>query len=204
MLNFGRDNTTNSSSLAGTINLSKGERVSLTKDNPNLDQIHVGLGWDVNSFGGNDFDLDVSVFMTGANGKVTNPKNFIFFNNLKSPCGSVQHTGDNLTGAGDGDDESLKVSLAKVPADVEKLVFTVSIYQAKARRQNFGQVSNAFIRIVDEKSGREILRYDLAEDFSLHCSVVVGELYRHNQEWKFNAIGNGIPDEIDGLVNMYM
>lgn len=207
MINFGRGNeptTPVGGSVASGISLVKGERVSLTKDNPNLDKIHVGLGWDVNASGGADFDLDASVFMLGASGKVENPKNFIFFNNLQSPDGSVKHTGDNLTGEGDGDDESLKVSLSRVPSDIQKLVFVVSIYQARQRRQNFGQVENAFIRIVDETTGAELRRFDLTEDYSHANSVIVGEIYRHNNEWKFNAVGNGVQDEIDGLVNRYM
>lgn len=186
------------------VSLVKGERVSLTKENGTLNQILVGLGWDVNQSGGADFDLDASVFMVGASGKVENDKHFVFFNNLKSPEGSIVHTGDNLTGDGDGDDESLKVILSKVPASVEKLIFTVTIYQAKQRRQNFGQVSNAFIRIVDETTGREIQRFDLTEDYSHANSIIAGEIYRHGTEWKFNAVGEGVVDEIDGLVSRYM
>lgn len=208
MINFGRGNEPSTpiggGSVPNGLSLVKGERVSLTKDNGNLNEIHVGLGWDVNQNGGVDFDLDASVFMLGAGEKVENQKNFVFFNNLQSPDGSVRHTGDNLTGQGDGDDESIKVSLSKVPANVQKLVFTVTIYQARQRRQNFGQVSNAFIRIVDESTGAELLRFDLTEDYSHASSVIVGEIYRHNNEWKFNAVGNGIQDEIDGLVSRYM
>jgi len=208
MFNLGRENTPSApvggGSVAQGLSLVKGERVSLTKGNGNLNEIHVGLGWDVNQTGGADFDLDASVFMLGASEKVENQLNFVFFNNLKSPDGSVRHTGDNLTGEGDGDDESIKVSLSKVPANVQKLVFTVTIYQARERRQNFGQVSNAFIRIVDESTGAELLRFDLTEDYSHANSVIVGEIYRHNNEWKFNAVGNGVQDEIDGLVSRYM
>lgn len=209
MINLGRNNgPTNSlgggSSLSSSLNLTKGERVSLVKGNANLDKIHVGLGWDVNTTGGADFDLDASVFMVGASGKVEKQKNFVFFNNLQSPCGSVVHTGDNLTGEGDGDDESIKVTLSKVPADVQKLIFTVSIYEAQNRRQNFGQVENAFIRIEDEATGHEFLRFDLTENYSNASSVIVGEIYRYNGEWKFNAVGNGVRDEIGGLVNRYM
>lgn len=188
---------------ATVINLSKGERVSLTKDNPNLDKIHVGLGWDVNSRSSEDFDLDASVYMLGSSGKIDKQLNFVYFNNLKSPCGSVIHTGDNRTGEGDGDDESIKVQLSKIPADIQKLVFTVTIYNARNRKQNFGQVNNAFIRVLDELSGKELLRYDLSEDYSVECSLVVAEIYRHGLEWKFNATGNGIQGEIDELCKMF-
>lgn len=185
------------------VNLSKGERVSLTKGNPNLDKIHIGLGWDVSSSVSEDFDLDASVYMLGANGKVSKQLNFVFFNNLTSPCGSVLHTGDNLTGSGDGDDEVIKVQLSKIPADVDKIVFTVTIYDAKNRRQNFGQVSNAYIRILDDSTDRVLLKYDLSEDYSSACSLVVGEIYRHGSEWKFNATGNGTQGEIDEICRMF-
>lgn len=173
------------------VSLVKGQKVSLTKGNPNLNKIHVGLGWDVNQFEGADFDLDASVFMVGENEKVPNTSYFIFYNQLSSPEGSVQHTGDNLTGEGDGDDESVKVELSKVPASIKKLVFTCTIHEAQLRRQNFGRVKNAFIRVVDEETGREVVRFDLSEDFSTETSIVVGEIYRHNGEWRFNAVGAG-------------
>lgn len=195
---FGRDNAQE------TVNLVKGERVSLVKKGGKLNEIHVGLGWDVNSMGGADFDLDASVFMVGKNGKTAHAKHFVFFNNLQSPEGSVRHDGDNLTGEGDGDDESVKVTLSKVPSEVEKLIFTVTIYEAKARRQNFGQVSNAFLRIVDESNGRELIHFDLTEDYSHTSSIVVGEIYRDGAEWKFVALGEGMQAEIDGLVSRYM
>lgn len=179
--------------------LTKGGRFSLTKDNPNLDLIHVGLGWDVNTTGGADFDLDASVFLLGANDKVEKQQDFIFFNNLVSVDGSVRHTGDNLTGQGDGDDESIKVQLKKIPQNVQKIAFAVAIYDAKNRGQNFGQVQNAFIRIVDEATGRELCRYDLTENFSMARSVIVGELYLHAGEWKFNAKGQPLDFEVDGL-----
>ena len=209
MLNLSRGNNGNTQNpgagvSAGAISLQKGQRVDLTKGNPSLDKIHVGLGWDVNEFHGAAFDLDASVFLVGKSGKIEDQKNFIFFNNLQSPNGAVKHTGDNLTGEGDGDDESIKVQLSAVPADVDKIIFTVSIYEAGRRSQNFGMVSNAFIRIVDEATGQEKLRFDLTEDFSMEQSVVVGELYRHGAEWKFNAVGRGIAGEIDQLVAMYM
>lgn len=174
------------------INLSKGQKVDLTKTNPGLKKVIVGLGWDVNAFdSGADFDLDAAAFMVGANGKCSTEKDFIFYGNLKHPSESVEHMGDNLTGEGDGDDEQIKIDLSKVPANIEKIAFTVTIYDAESRRQNFGQVSNAYIRIVDEVTNTEIIRFDLGEDFSIETAVVVGELYKHNGEWKFNAIGSG-------------
>ena len=186
------------------INLSKGQKVSLTKGNPGLKSIMVGLGWDVNAFDtGADFDLDASVFLCGANGKCPTEKEFIFYGNLKHPSESVEHMGDNLTGGGEGDDEQIMIDLTKVPANIEKIAFTVTIYEADARRQNFGQVSNAFIRIVDQSNGQELIRYDLGEDFSIETAVVVGELYKHNAEWKFNAIGSGFQGGLAALCGHY-
>lgn len=186
------------------INLSKGQKVDLTKGNPGLKKIMVGLGWDVNQFdSGSAFDLDAAAFMTGANGKCPTEKEFVFYGNLEHASGSVKHMGDNLTGDGDGDDEQILVDLTTVPADVEKVAFTVTIYDADARHQNFGQVSNAFIRIVDETTGQELIRYDLGEDFSIETAVVVGELYRYNGEWKFNAIGSGFQGGLAALCGHY-
>lgn len=208
-LNFGRPSgtpTTQTTPTNGAMtppNLRKGERVSLTKDNPNLDKIHVGLGWDVNQYGTGDYDLDASVFMLGANDKIQDIRHFVFFNNLQSPEGAIKHTGDNRTGDGDGDDESIKVQLSKVPTSVEKIVFVVTIYDAMARRQNFGQIENAFIRIDDESTGGTLLKYDLTEDYSSASSVIVGEIYRHGAEWKFNAKGEGLKDEIEGVCRKY-
>ena len=174
------------------INLAKGQKVDLTKGNPGLKNIMVGLGWDVNAFdSGADFDLDAAAFMCGSNGKCPTEKEFIFYGNLEHASGALKHMGDNLTGEGEGDDEQIQVDLTKIPANIEKVAFTVTIYEAEARRQNFGQVSNAFIRIVDEATNQELIRYDLGEDFSIETAVVVGELYRNNGEWKFNAIGRG-------------
>jgi len=174
------------------INLQKGQKVSLTKGNPGLTRVVVGLGWDVNQFDtGGDFDLDAAAFLVTDSGKVSAPSDFVFYGNLTHPSGSVQHMGDNLTGAGDGDDEQIKVNLAAVPANISKIVFTVTIYEAETRRQNFGQVNNAFIRIYNEDTGAEMLRYDLGEDFSIETAAIFGELYRHGGEWKFNAIGSG-------------
>lgn len=182
------------------INLSKGQKIDLTKTNPGLKNVLAGLGWDTNKYdGGKDFDLDTSVFMTGASGKVENEKNFVFYNNPQDPAGSVVYGGDNRTGAGDGDDETLKIDLSKVPADVQKISFTVTIHEAKERGQNFGQVSNAYIRIVNDENGEELIRYDLGEDFSVETAIVVAELYRHNGEWKFAAVGAGFEDGLAGL-----
>ena len=174
------------------ISLFKGQKIDLTKDNPNLSRILVGLGWDVNKYdGGSDFDLDAAAFLLGENGKVTSDADFVFYNNLRHSSGSVTHTGDNLTGEGEGDDELIKVDLTKVPENIHKIAFTVTIYDANERRQNFGQVSNAYIHIIDETNKRELLRYDLGEDFSTETALVVGELYRHGGEWKFSATGSG-------------
>lgn len=186
------------------VNLSKGQKVSLTKGNPGLSKIVVGLGWDTNKYdGGYDFDLDAAAFLLGANGKVTNDADFIFYGNLKHASGAVEHMGDNLTGDGDGDDEQIKVNLAAVPANVDKIGFTVTIYDSDVRKQNFGQVSNAYIRIFDEVSNTELIRYDLGEDFSVETAVVVGELYRNNGEWKFNAIGSGFQGGLYALCKNY-
>lgn len=182
------------------INLSKGQKVDLTKGNPGLKRIMVGLGWDVNAFdSGADFDLDAAAFMVGANGKCPTEQEFIYYHNLTHPSEALKHMGDNLTGEGEGDDEQIEVDLDKIPANIEKVAFTVTIYDADTRRQNFGQVSNAFIRIVDETTNTELIRYDLGEDFSIETAVVVGELYRHNGEWKFNAIGSGFQGGLAAL-----
>lgn len=186
------------------INLQKGQKVDLTKGNPKLNNLLVGLGWDVNQYDGSaDFDLDAAVFMLGANGRVPTQDEFIFYGNLLHKSESVQHMGDNLTGAGEGDDEQIRVNLSSVPASVEKIAFTVTIYESEARRQNFGQVSNAFIRIVNEENNQELIRYDLGEDFSIETAVVVGELYRHNGDWKFNAIGSGFQGGLAALCGHY-
>lgn len=187
-----------------TINLSKGQKIDLTKTNPGLTKVVVGLGWDTNKYsGGGDFDLDASVFLVGEGGKSRGPEDFIFYNNLVGAGGAVTHTGDNLTGEGEGDDEQVIVDLPNVPADVHKISFTVTIHEAESRGQNFGQVSNAFIRIVNENSNEELIRYDLGEDFSIETALVVGELYRHGNEWKFNAIGSGYQGGLAALVNDY-
>ncbi|GAA3718619.1 TerD family protein [Streptomyces sp. NPDC047002] len=181
------------------VSLSKGGNVSLTKAAPNLTAVTVGLGWDVRTTTGQDFDLDASALLTNAEGKVTQDANFVFFNNLKSPDGSVEHTGDNLTGEGEGDDEQIKVNLTTVPADVEKIVFPVSIYDAETRQQSFGQVRNAFIRVVNQADNNELARYDLTEDASTETAMVFGELYRNGAEWKFRAIGQGYASGLRGI-----
>lgn len=186
------------------INLSKGQKVDLTKGNPSLKNIMVGLGWDINAFdSGCDFDLDAAAFMCGANGKCPTEKEFIFYGNLAHASEAVKHMGDNRTGSGDGDDEQILVDLTKIPANVERIAFTATIYEADERRQNFGQVSNAYIRIVDEVTGEELIRYDLGEDFSIETAVVVGELYKHNGNWKFNAIGSGFQGGLAALCGHY-
>ena len=186
------------------ISLSKGQKVDLTKSNPGLTNITVGVGWDTNKYdGGKDFDLDSSIFLLNAAGICGNEKDFIFFNNLEGGNGSVVHTGDNLTGEGDGDDEQVKVSLANVPTTVERIAFAITIHDAEQRSQNFGQVSNSYVRIVNDANGEELIRYDLGEDFSIETAVVVGELYRHGSEWKFNAIGSGYQGGLASLVKDY-
>ena len=174
-----------------TVSLSKGGNVSLTKTDPTMKKVLVGLGWDARSTDGQDFDLDASAFLLNVDGKVRSPDDFVFYNNLRAAGGAIEHTGDNLTGAGDGDDESLKINLDTMPADVAKVVFVVTIHDAAARSQNFGQVSGAFIRLVNEDSGKEITRFDLSEDASTETAMLFAELYRHNAEWKFKAIGQG-------------
>lgn len=182
------------------INLSKGQKVDLTKGNAGLDAIMAGLGWDVNKYdGGNEFDLDVSVFLTDESGKVTHDTNFIFYNNTQDAAGSVIYSGDNRTGEGEGDDESVQITLSKIPADVAKVSFTVTIHEAEARGQNFGQVSNSYIRIVDTVKNEELLRYDLGEDYSIETAIVVAELYRHGAEWKFAATGSGFQGGLEAL-----
>ncbi len=186
------------------ISLQKGQKVSLTKGNPGLTNVMVGLGWDVNQYDtGGDFDLDTSAFLLTDTGKVSRPEDFVFYGNQNHPSGSVQHMGDNTTGAGDGDDEQIKINLAAVPANITKITFTVTIYDADNRCQNFGQVNNAFIRICNEATGEEILRYDLGEDFSIETAAVFGELYKNNGEWKFNAIGSGYQGGLAALCASY-
>lgn len=181
------------------VSLSKGGNVSLTKEAPGLTAVSVGLGWDIRTTTGTDFDLDASAIALGANKKVLSDAHFIFFNNLRSPDGSIEHTGDNLTGEGEGDDEVIKVDLNGVPPEVDSIVFPVSIYDADARSQSFGQVRNAFIRVVNQAGGAEIARYDLSEDASTETAMVFGELYRNGAEWKFRAVGQGYASGLAGI-----
>lgn len=186
------------------ISLVKGQKIDLTKGNPELKKVIIGLGWDTNKYsGGSDFDLDASIFLVGANGKTNRDEDFIFYNNLKSRNEAVIHTGDNRTGLGDDDDEQIIVEFNKMPADVEKIAVAVTIYEAITRGQNFGQVSNAYVRVLNEETGEEILRYDLGEDFSVETALVVCELYRHNGEWKFSAVGSGFQGGLEALCKNY-
>lgn len=186
------------------VNLSKGQKVSLTKDNPGLKKVVIGLGWDINQYDtGGAFDLDAAAFMLTDAGKVTGSGDFIFYGNLKHASGGLEHLGDNRTGIGEGDDEQMLVNLEAVPANITRIAFTVTIYEPEQRRQNFGQVNNAFIRIYNEENGAEMLRYDLGEDFSIETAVVFGELYKHGNEWKFNAIGSGYQGGLAALCSNY-
>ena len=186
------------------IQLSKGQRIDLTKNDPTLQKIVIGLGWDVKQFdGGQDYDLDASAFILNASGKCRSDLDFIFYNNLQSSDGSVIHTGDNRTGEGDGDDEQIKIDLSKIPQDVQKVAITVTIHDADVRHQNFGQIANAFVRLVNEDTGVEVLRYDLGEDFSVETAVVFCEIYKHGNDWKFNAVGSGYQGGLQSLVNAY-
>ncbi len=184
------------------ISLAKGQRVSLDKS---MTHALVGLGWDTNRYdGGQDFDLDAAAFLLGANGKVLSDEDFIFYNNLESKTGAVKHTGDNLTGAGDGDDEVILIDFPKVPAEVQKIAITVTIHEATARQQNFGQVSNAYVRVAkmaneNDLNGENALRYDLGEDFSVETAIVVCEIYRNGADWKFNAVGAGFQGGLEAL-----
>ncbi|MFD3520201.1 TerD family protein [Streptomyces sp. NPDC058653] len=185
------------------VSLSKGGNVSLTKEAPGLTAVLVGLGWDVRTTTGTDYDLDASALLVNEAGKVGTDQNFVFYNNLRSPDGSVEHTGDNLTGEGEGDDEVVKVNLAGVPADVARIVFPVSIHDAQARGHSFGQVRNAFIRVVNQDGGVELARYDLSEEAATETAMVFGELYRSGAEWKFRAVGQGYASGLSGIAADY-
>lgn len=186
------------------ISLQKGQKIDLTKGNPSLSKILVGLGWDTNKYsGGFDFDLDASAFLLNKNGKASGAEDFIFYNNLEGGKGSIVHTGDNLTGEGEGDDEVIKVDLQMVPESIDKVAITVTIYEATKRNQNFGQVSNAYVRVVNELTNQEIIRYDLGEDFSVETAIIVCEIYRHNGEWKFSAVGSGFSGGLQALAANY-
>lgn len=188
------------------VNLSKGQKVSLEKS---MTLALVGLGWDTNKYdGGYDFDLDAAAFLLGENGKVTCDEDFVFYNNLEHPSGAVKHTGDNLTGAGEGDDEVLLIDFTKIPENISKIAITVTIHDAQARNQNFGQVSNAFVRVAkrsgpEDMTGEESIRYDLAEDFSIETAIVVCEIYRRNGEWKFSAVGAGYQGGLAALCRSF-
>ena len=186
-----------------SISLTKGGNVSLTKEAPGLSAVVVGLGWDARTTTGADFDLDASAIGVNAAGAVASPQHFVFFNNLASPEGAIRHTGDNLTGAGDGDDEQIVLDLAGMPAEVDKVVFPVSIYDGEGRGQSFGQVRNAFIRIVNQGDGSEIARFDLSEDASTETAMVFGEIYRNKAEWKFRAVGQGYSSGLTGIARDY-
>ncbi|HCN45853.1 MAG TPA: chemical-damaging agent resistance protein C [Pseudomonas sp.] len=185
------------------VSLSKGGNVSLSKEAPGLSEIIVGLGWDPRVTDGTEFDLDASVFITGESGKVLTDASFIFYNNKTSADGSVEHQGDNRSGQGEGDDEQVSVKLTGLAAEVKKLVFAVTIHDAAARQQSFGQVSNAYIRVVNKADGKEIARYDLSEDASTETAMIFGELYRHNDEFKFKAIGQGFAGGLKPLAEAH-
>ena len=185
------------------ISLNKGGNLSLSKTDPNLTHVLVGLGWDARSTDGVDFDLDASAFLLNESGKVRAETDFIFYNQTRSPEGSVEQTGDNRTGAGDGDDESVKIDLSKVPAEIQKIAITVTIHEGESRGQNFGQVQNAFIRIVNDQSNTEIVRFDLNEDYSTETAMIFGELYRHNGEWKFRAVGQGYAGGLGAMCRQF-
>lgn len=185
------------------VSLSKGANVNLSKEAPGLNKILVGLGWDSRATDGAAFDLDASAFLLKADGKVRSDNDFCFYNNKKVADGAIEHLGDNLTGAGDGDDEVVNVELSKVPADVERVVFSVTIHEAEARKQNFGQVSHAFIRIVNQDGGAEIARYDLSEDASVETAMIFGEIYRNGADWKFKAVGQGFAGGLGPLASSF-
>jgi tellurium resistance protein TerD len=185
------------------VSLSKGGNVSLSKAAPGLKDILVGLGWDPRSTDGDKFDLDASVFVVGENGKVASDADFVFYNNKLGAEGAIEHTGDNRTGEGDGDDEQVKVGLDRVPAGVTRAVFAVTIHDADAKKLNFGMVSNAFIRVVNAADSKEIARYDLSEDASIETAMIFGEVYRHGEEWKFKAVGQGFTGGLGPLATSF-
>ena len=186
-----------------SISLSKGGNISLSKTDPSLKNVIVGLGWDARPTDGADFDLDASAFMVKDDGTVRTDSEFIFYNQTKSSCGSIEHTGDNRTGAGDGDDEAVIVLLDKIPADVQRVIFCVTIHDADVRKQNFGQVNHAYVRIVNKDSNTEVARYDLSEDASIETAMIFGEIYRHSGEWKFKAVGQGYAGGLAALARQY-
>lgn len=186
------------------ISLAKGQKIDLTKTNPGLTKILVGLGWDTNKYdGGHVFDLDVIAFLVNDQGKATGEGAFIFYNNKQDPTGSVVYSGDNRTGDGDGDDEAIKMNLSTMPAEVAKIAVCINIHDADVRQQNFGQVSNAYVRVVNDETGVELIRYDLGEDYSIETGIVTCEIYRHSGEWKFNAVGSGFQGGLAALAATY-
>ncbi len=187
-----------------SISLVKGQKIDLTKTNPGVTKVIIGLGWDTNKYsGGYDFDLDASAFLVGDNGQVNQDRDFIFYNNLNGENDCIVHTGDNRTGAGDGDDEEIIIDFGKMPSRIDKVGITVTIHEADIRAQNFGQVSNAYVRVVNAETNQEIMRYDLGEEFSIETAIVVCELYRHNGEWKFSAVGSGFEGGLRSLCKNY-
>lgn len=189
-----------------TVSLSKGGRISLSKESPGLSKLYVGLGWDERATDGSQYDLDASVFLLNGAGRVRNDSDFIFYNNLKAVNGAVEHTGDNLTGGGEGDDEVIKINLKQLETeapDIEKAAFVVTIHQAEERMQNFGQVNNAFIRIVNQEDNKEIVRYDLSEDYSMETAMIFGEIYKKNGEWRFTAVGQGYAGGLAAVCTSY-
>jgi tellurium resistance protein TerD len=185
------------------LSLSKGQNLSLSKVDPNLKKLVLGLGWDPRNTDGQEFDLDASAFLLAENGKVRSDGDFIFYNQKVSPCGGMEHMGDNRTGVGDGDDEQIKIDLGKIAAGVQRVVITVTIHDADVRKQSFGQVGNAFIRIVNEESGAEVVRYDLSEDYSTETAMIFGEVYRYGGEWKFKAVGQGYAGGLRAMCHQF-
>lgn len=187
-----------------SINLSKGGRLNLTKEAPGLNKVRVGLGWDANTFDtGTAFDLDASVFALGTDGRCANESDVVFYGNQTHKSGAIKHLGDNTTGAGDGDDEEIMVTLSDIPNEIDRIAFTVTIYEADVRNQNFGQVANAYIRLINDETNEEILRYDLGEDFSIETAIVFAEIYRKDGTWRFNAIGSGFQGGLAALCHQY-
>ncbi len=185
------------------ISLNKGGNLSLSKTVPTLKNILLGLGWEARSSDGSDFDLDASAFLLADSGKVRSDEDFIFYNQLKSPCGAIEHTGDNRTGAGDGDDEAIKINLTKVAPDIKRIVICVTIHDADKRKQSFGQVNGAFMRVVNMDDNAEIVRFDLSEDYSTETAMIFGEVYRHNEEWKFKAVGQGFAGGLNAMCKQF-
>ena len=194
----------NNTNEVKSICLQKGQKINLTKDNPGLTKVMIGLGWDVNKYDGHyAFDLDASAFLLGQDGKAILESDFIFYNNPRGRNDCIIHQGDNITGEGEGDDEQILIDFSKVPQEIHKIAITVTIYDYETRRQSFGQVSNAFVRVVDNNNNKELVRYDLGEDFSIETAIIVCELYRNNGEWKFSAVGSGFSGGLGALCKNY-